>query len=66
MSSTKPYCIAKRLVWEAYQQVKANRGSAGIDDESIEMFEQNLLGNLYKLWNRMSSGSYLPPAVKQV
>ena len=66
MTSTKPYCIAKRTVWEAYQQVKANRGAAGIDDETIKMFEQNLSKNLYKLWNRMSSGSYLPPPVRQV
>jgi group II intron reverse transcriptase/maturase len=66
MTSTKTYCIAKRTVWEAYQQVKANRGAAGIDDETIEMFEQDLRGNLYKLWNRMSSGSYFPPPVKQV
>lgn len=66
MTSAKPYSIAKRTVWEAYQQVKANRGSAGIDDETIAMFEANLSGNLYKLWNRMSSGSYFPPPVKQV
>jgi RNA-directed DNA polymerase len=66
MTSTKPYVIAKRAVWEAYQQVKANRGAAGIDGKTIAMFEQNLSGNLYKLWNRMSSGSYLPPPVKQV
>ena len=66
MTSTKPYCIAKRTVWEAYQQVKANRGAAGIDDETIAMFEQNLSRNLYKLWNRMSSGAYFPPPVKQV
>lgn len=65
-ASTKPYGIAKRLVWSAYQQVKANRGAAGIDAETLTMFEQNLSGNLYKLWNRMSSGSYLPPPVKQV
>jgi group II intron reverse transcriptase/maturase len=65
-SSTKPYVIAKRTVWEAYQQVKANRGAAGIDEETIAMFEQNLSKNLYKLWNRMSSGSYFPPPVKQV
>jgi RNA-directed DNA polymerase len=64
--SAKPYVIAKRAVWEAYQQVKANRGAAGIDDETIAMFEQNLSKNLYKLWNRMSSGSYFPPPVKQV
>lgn len=66
MTSTKPYVIAKRAVWEAYQQVKANRGAAGIDEETIAMFEQNLPRNLYKLWNRMSSGSYFPPPVKQV
>jgi RNA-directed DNA polymerase len=66
MTSTKPYRIAKRVVWEAYQLVKANRGAAGVDDETIAMFEQNLSGNLYKLWNRMSSGSYFPPPVKQV
>jgi group II intron reverse transcriptase/maturase len=65
-TSTKPYVIAKRAVWEAYQQVKANRGAAGIDEETIGMFEQNLSKNLYKLWNRMSSGSYFPPPVKQV
>ena len=66
MTLTKPYSIAKRTVWEAYQQVKANRGAAGIDEETIAMFEQNLSKNLYKLWNRMSSGSYFPPPVKQV
>jgi group II intron reverse transcriptase/maturase len=66
MSSTKPFVITKRAVWEAYQQVKANRGAAGIDEETIAMFEQDLSRNLYKLWNRMSSGSYFPPPVKQV
>ncbi|WP_198359310.1 group II intron reverse transcriptase/maturase [Burkholderia ubonensis] len=66
MKSTKPYEIAKRTVWEAYQLVRANRGAAGVDDETIAMFEQNLSRNLYKLWNRMSSGSYFPPPVKQV
>lgn len=66
MTSTKPYSIAKRTVWEAYQQVKTNRGAEGIDDETIAMFDQHLSKNLYKLWNRMSSGSYLPPPVKQV
>ena len=65
-TSAKPYVIAKSAVWEAYQQVKANRGAAGIDNETIAMFEQNLSKNLYKLWNRMSSGSYFPPPVKQV
>jgi RNA-directed DNA polymerase len=66
VTSTKPYCIAKRAVWEAFRHVKANRGAAGIDEESIAMFEQDLSRNLYKLWNRMSSGSYFPPPVKQV
>jgi retron-type reverse transcriptase len=65
VSSAKPYGIAKRTVWEAYQQVKANRGAAGIDDESIADFERDLPKNLYKLWNRMSSGSYFPPPVKR-
>src|SRR6201984_12478 len=66
MTSTKPYRIAKRAVWEAYQLVKANRGAAGIDDETIAVFDQSLSRNLYTLWNRMSSGSYFPPPVKQV
>jgi group II intron reverse transcriptase/maturase len=66
MTSTKPFVIAKRAVWEAYQQVKANRGSAGIDGESIAIFDEKLSRNLYKLWNRMSSGSYFPPPVKQL
>ncbi|WP_250237621.1 reverse transcriptase domain-containing protein [Cardinium endosymbiont of Oedothorax gibbosus] len=63
---TKPFTISKKLVWEAYKQVKANRGSAGIDQESIDQFELNLKDNLYKVWNRMSSGSYFPPPVKAV
>lgn len=66
MKSTKSYCIAKRTVWEAYKQVKANQGAAGIDDETIAMFEQDLSKNLYKLWNRMSSGTYFPSPVRQV
>jgi hypothetical protein len=66
VTSAKPYGIAKRTVWEAYQQVKANRGAAGVDDETIADFERDLSKNLYKLWNRMSSGSYFPPPVKQV
>lgn len=66
MASTKPYRIAKRTVWEAYQLVKANRGAAGVDEETLAIFEQNLSGNLYKLRNRMSSGSYFPRPVKQV
>ena len=66
VASAKPYGIAKCTVWKAYQLVKANRGAAGIDDETIDDFEQDLSKNLYKLWNRMSSGSYHPPPVKQV
>jgi RNA-directed DNA polymerase len=66
MTSTKPFDISKRRVLEAYWHVKANRGAAGIDDESIEMFEADLSRNLYKLWNRLVSGSYFPPPVKQV
>ena len=58
--------LDKRVVWEAWRRVRANRGAAGIDDESIEMYEANLRDNLYRLWNRMSSGSYFPPAVKRV
>lgn len=63
MSKAKPYNISKHIVWDAYKRIKANKGSAGIDNESIEDFECDLKGNLYKLWNRMSSGSYFPPAV---
>ncbi len=66
MTNPKPYDLPKRRVLEAYWRVKANRGAAGIDGESLEMFEADLTGNLYKLWNRLSSGSYFPPPVKQV
>jgi len=66
MDKTKSFKISKQVVWKAYQRVKANKGAAGIDKESIIDFEQNLKDNLYKLWNRMSSGSYLPPPVKAV
>jgi group II intron reverse transcriptase/maturase len=62
----KPYVIPKQLVWEAYQRVKANRGAAGVDGQSLAAFEKDLKGNLYKVWNRMSSGSYLPPPVRLV
>jgi RNA-directed DNA polymerase len=62
----KPFAISKRLVWEAYERVKANRGAAGVDGCSIEDFEKDLRGNLYKIWNRMSSGTYFPPPVKAV
>lgn len=66
MSKTKPYIISKQLVMEAYQRVKENKGAAGVDQQSLEDFDQNLKGNLYKIWNRMSSGSYFPPPVKAV
>lgn len=63
---TKPFTISKALVWEAFKRVKANGGGTGVDGESIEEFEKKLGGNLYKLWNRMGSGSYFPPPVKAV
>jgi len=63
MNKAKPYRISKRLVFEAYKQVKANKGAEGLDHQSIQDFEVNLKDNLYKLWNRMSSGSYFPPPV---
>ena len=66
MPDAKPYVIPKQLVWEAYQRVKANQGAAGVDGESLATFEQDLKGNLYKVWNRMSSGSYFPPPVRLV
>jgi len=62
----KPFQIPKRLVWEAYRRVKANKGAAGVDRRSIEDFEENLQGNLYVIWNRMSSGTYFPPPVRAV
>lgn len=66
MNSVKSYTIDKQVVWQSYLKVKANRGASGIDKQSITAFEENLKGNLYKLWNRMSSGSYFPPPVKRV
>ena len=62
----KPYRISKQKVYEAYLRVKANKGAAGIDDETVEAFESKLKDNLYRIWNRMSSGSYFPPPVKAV
>jgi RNA-directed DNA polymerase len=62
----KPFSISKKVVLEAYQRVKANRGAAGVDSESIEAFEKDLKNNLYKIWNRMSSGTYFPPPVRTV
>ena len=66
MSKPKPFAISKQTVMEAYRRVKANKGAAGVDGESIEEFEKDLKGNLYKLWNRMSSGTYFPPLVRMV
>lgn len=66
MAEAKPYPISKQAVWEAYQKVKANKGAAGVDGQSIEAFETDLGNNLYKIWNRMSSGSYFPPPVRLV
>jgi RNA-directed DNA polymerase len=66
VTETKPFCISKMAVWKAWQRVKANQGAAGADEESIADFEANLKGNLYKIWNRMSSGSYFPPPVRLV
>jgi RNA-directed DNA polymerase len=66
MSKTKPFSISTRIVGEAYKRVKANHGAAGVDNESLEDFEENLENNLYKIWNRMSSGSYFPPPVRTV
>ena len=66
MMDTKPFRISRRLVFEAWKRVKANGGAQGIDSVTIECFESNLSGNLYKIWNRMSSGSYFPPPVRRV
>jgi RNA-directed DNA polymerase len=66
MDTAKPFSISKKIVWEAYERVKANKGAAGVDEESITEFEKDLKDNLYKIWNRMSSGSYLPPPVRIV
>jgi RNA-directed DNA polymerase len=66
MIKAKPFDIPKREVWEAFKRVKANQGAAGVDGQSIEEFEARLGDNLYKLWNRLSSGSYMPPPVRRV
>ncbi len=66
MGQAKPFEISKQVVWEAYKRVSANKGACGVDEESIQDFEANLKDNLYKLWNRMSAGSYFPPAVRRV
>jgi RNA-directed DNA polymerase len=66
MSEAKPFSISQQEVWEAYQKVKANHGAAGVDGQSIAEFETRVKDNLYRLWNRMSSGSYFPPPVRTV
>ena len=62
----KPFDISKRAVWEAWEKVKANKGAPGVDGVSIAEFEKDLKNNLYKIWNRMSSGTYFPPPVRAV
>src|SRR6056297_403383 len=66
MEKVKPFKISKHTVMDAFKRVKANKGTYGVDGESIEVFEKDLKNNLYKLWNRMSSGSYFPKPVKAV
>jgi retron-type reverse transcriptase len=66
VDKAKPFSISKRQVWEAYKRVKANQGAAGVEGQSITEFEEDLENNLYKLWNRMASGSYFPPPVRRV
>ena len=66
MTGAKPFDIPKREVWEAFKHVKANQGAAGVDGQTIRNFEGRLADNLYKLWNRLSSGSYMPPPVRRV
>ena len=64
--AAKPFDISKQEVWDAWLKVKANKGAPGVDEQSIEDFEAGLKGNLYRIWNRMSSGSYFPPPVRAV
>ena len=66
VDKARPFCIDKRDVWQAYKQVKANQGAAGVDGQTIEDFDRDLSRNLYRIWNRMSSGSYFPPPVRRV
>jgi RNA-directed DNA polymerase len=65
-SKVKSFSIDKRVVWDAWKQVRANQGAPGVDEESVAEFERDLSGNLYKIWNRMSSGTYMPPPVRAV
>ena len=66
MTKAKSYAISRQVVWNAYKRVKANRGAAGVDGQSLAAFEKDLKNNLYKIWNRMSSGSYFAPPVRLV
>ncbi len=66
MTGTKPFTIEKKEIWEAFQHVNANQGAAGVDGQTLESFGERLGPNLYKLWNRMSSGSYMPSPVRRV
>jgi len=66
LDKAKSFCISKYVVWEAFKRVKANKGAAGVDEESLANFEEDLKNNLYKIWNRMSSGCYFPPPVRAV
>ena len=66
VSQEKSFDISKWEVWEAYRRVKANKGAPGVDGQTIEAFETDLKNNLYRVWNRMASGSYFPPAVRAV
>ena len=66
MAGAKSFDITKREVWDAYKRVKANRGAAGVDGVSIADFDREQSKNLYRIWNRMASGSYFPPPVKRV
>ncbi|MEE4208807.1 MAG: group II intron reverse transcriptase/maturase, partial [Parvularcula sp.] len=66
MTKAKPFAIPKREVWEAFKRVKANHGAAGVDGQTVDAFEAALKGNLYKVWNRMASGSYMPSLVRRV
>jgi RNA-directed DNA polymerase len=65
-SQDKPFAIPKSMVWEAWRQVKANKGAPGVDGQALDEFEADLRDNLYRIWNRMSSGSYFPPPVRAV
>ena len=62
----KPFAIPKLMVWEAWRQVRANKGAPGVDGQDLDEFEADLEDNLYKIWNRMSSGTWFPPPVRAV